>query len=447
MANDHARRGRGPHSPAKPLPPHPATIGAPALAHPGVMNPAPAPRAVFQHRTIQRPPPHPATVQRSMSPHPATVQRSMSPHPATVQRSMPPHPATVIQRSVRLAPAPLCPHPAPAIGPALEPPPHPATMVQPKLAPHSALVVQRMMSRVDSGEEEEEEEEEEKLPVTPVQKLEWVKYGANQSETWHRVGKEWQSSKKKSKLHKLYWDDKHVRSERSFSPDRPKQVLRWLSTLLFAKYRKGEEIQSYYNTKTKTVVVSSNNNSVNAAIFRDIKNKTVLKINSSDLKTERQKRHVGKLLNKLEELYAPKKKLKDDEMNDVLKAIKDDEMNDVLKAIKKFEFEIPDPVEASRDGLHAERRIMAHVKGKDNLDMRYLGGVKRPCAVCTIALGLLGTARSGPLWPSQSALRGYSRDEIIKHFEENGKAPVTYVTLEKTTKKPTMKHDTDSDSD
>ncbi|WP_437603040.1 hypothetical protein WMF28_15575 [Sorangium sp. So ce590] len=95
--------------------PHPATVSARPLAHPAVLDPEPAPPAAAQRRTIERPPPHAAT-----------VQRSVAPHPATALRVLPPHPATVAQRAARPAATAAPPHAA-HVGAAA------ASLVQPML--------------------------------------------------------------------------------------------------------------------------------------------------------------------------------------------------------------------------------------------------------------------------------------------------------------------------
>jgi len=171
------------------------------------------------------------------------------------------------------------------------------------------------------------------------------------------------------------------RSRRSYRGERVKQVLRWLSTLLFTRFRDGVEIQCYWLPPASlgqvgTIVVSSNVNSVNAQIKDFLSQdrgsiwiglaRLLVFAESMETLSPRQARHLRKI-QKLHHYL--------------------DGAEDLFEAIRANNFEVPS--EETRNGLHAERRIKKLVGSKGVLfDPLLLGGVKRPCLVCKMALDL-----------------------------------------------------------
>jgi hypothetical protein len=271
-----------------------------------------------------------------------------------------------------------------------------------------------------SESESESSSEDESVGSSLAASYEFVKYGANQSETWHYVPKGSENKEGKNKMEKLYGGTSHAREKRSYASQREKQALRWLSTVLFKKYG-GEEIQTYYDEANDRIVVSSNKNTVNNKMRTDFASNTGLDEIPGQT---REGRHSDKL--RAGDKYATQNAIKD--------------------AVKNYRFFVPPSVESGRDGLHAERRIKEHVESEgDEMDLSHLGGVKRPCAVCTVALDIMDSARAGPLWPSDSALKGYTKEQIQQHLIDND-VP-THVTRDRVTGKLTTGHDTDSESE
>jgi hypothetical protein len=250
----------------------------------------------------------------------------------------------------------------------------------------------------------------------------WVQYGANQSETHHRVPRDWEENEEKTKIEKMYVEGSEQRSKpRGYESERPKQALRWLSTLIFAKFPEGVEIQSYY--EKGTITVSSNKTSVNEKIqgYLDGGTSPIEQLRKIKATTAREIRHKAKLLDRAN--YP--------------------EQENIWKALNKRKIEVPTDEFTSDDekvDLHAERRIK-HKRPK--LDPDLLGGVKRPCLVCTTNLNLKN-ARPGPSWASGAALHGYKLDDLKEMANEQN--ILTYVSEDRDTGKPSMDFDSESDS-
>jgi len=248
---------------------------------------------------------------------------------------------------------------------------------------------------------------------------EWVKYGGGQSETWHFVPKAWKDKVDGTKLQRMYAGGA-PRAPRSYGSEREKQALRWLSTVLFAKFPDAVEIQAYYDRSTETIYVSSNKNAVNKELLKFLTNFDENKLPKA--RDERQTRHQAKLLAGLK---APKP-----------------DQKPIFDAIKAKKFKVPATDETV--DLHAERRIEKELAGRamDDTTRGWLGGVKRPCAVCAVALQL-ASSNPGPRWTSGAAMHGYTKEEIEKWFADHKLK--THTTQTKGA--PTTGHDTDSDSD
>lgn len=248
---------------------------------------------------------------------------------------------------------------------------------------------------------------------------EWVKYGGGQSETWHFVPKAWKDQVDGTKLQRMYAGSA-PRAPRSYGSEREKQALRWLSTALFHKFPGAVEIQAYYDSATGTIYVSSNKNSVNEELRKFLNSFDETKLPTTG--DERQKRHHDKLVAGL-------------------KASRPDQKA-IFDAIKAKKFKVPATDETV--DLHAERRIEKELAGRmmDDTTKGWLGGVKRPCAVCAVALQL-ASSRPGPRWTSGAAMHGYTKDQIEQWFSDHKLK--THTTQTKGA--PTTGHDTDSDSD
>lgn len=269
--------------------------------------------------------------------------------------------------------------------------------------PAGGAVVQRASMMVDSDDDEP--------------KFARVQYGANQSETHHVVPVARAGKAVGPKLEYLYKGGPGERTVRSFAGDRPRQILRWIATVLFARFPGAVEIQCYWDTATETLWISSNKNSENEKIAAALANG--LDQLAGGFAPGREVRHAKKLL--------VRKKY--------------DEQEEIFAALKGGKAKVP-PEKFDVD-FHAERRIQ-HTLGKQ-LDPSFLAGVKRPCLVCAIALKIVAQSRPGPSWNSAPALAGYTLDKVLDHAVANG--IITHVTRDRVTDKLDTGHDTDSGSD
>jgi hypothetical protein len=244
-----------------------------------------------------------------------------------------------------------------------------------------------------------------------------IQYGANQSETHHVVPASRAGKPVGPKLEHLYKGGSGERTARSFAGERPRQILRWIATVLFARFPGAVEVQCYWDTATETLWVSSNRNSENKKIAAALAKG--FELLGGEFALGREIRHAKKLL--------------------VRK--KHDGQEEIFSALAKGLARVP-PEEFEVD-FHAERRIQ-YTLGKQ-LDPSFLAGVKRPCLVCAIALKITAQSRPGPSWNSAPALSGYTLDQVLNHAVANG--IITHVTRDRVTGKLDIGHDTDSGSD
>ncbi len=245
-------------------------------------------------------------------------------------------------------------------------------------------------------------------------------------------------NKRESLLERVYArNPRFVQGPRSYETDRPRQVLRWMSTVLKETFPGGREVQAYFDREKQTIYVSSNR-------FDDNKNIRELLLKGAGLQglaenrmdedpKTREARHSSKLKNALSQ-------------SEVLG--EDALFGEVLKAIEDKRFEIPDQrfYDDHQDvGLHAERRIKealeADGRGPMNLDL--LAGTRRACGQCAADLGFEDWRRRGPFWLSKAASAFLDGGAIID--EDKKKSVGTYVTRTRNGRL-TTDYNTDSDS-
>lgn len=180
-----------------------------------------------------------------------------------------------------------------------------------------------------------------------------------------------------------------------------KRALRWISTVIFARFPDGIEIQSYLD-ESGYLWISSNVDSVNDQIWKVVSTgslrSTAKSISGLDV---RQKRHWGHVYSK------------DIGMDSDMEAVLDAFENNRIRipsyeflAWKVFgDFSIGRPTGSGKPlKVHAERRIHYELQQKrQTLDETRLGGVKRPCAACALALKIQGSTR-GFLFPDPGTL-------------------------------------------
>lgn len=216
-----------------------------------------------------------------------------------------------------------------------------------------------------------------------------------------------------------------VRTPHSYEDDRVRQALRWLSTSLLKTFSTGIEFQCYLHGDT--VYVSSNVDAVNKELLRQIKdsvakNRTLIEqlktlnpddAGASDGAKARQERHGKKM-------DAELKRAKDGDklrhaghgpvvqaiLNRKVEVVGINDQGTYKSGARKGETKLVADHPDYKDGFHAERRIIDALNKKFanfDFDPMKLGGVKRPCAVCALALNLMGTRVPGPIWASAAA--------------------------------------------
>lgn len=246
--------------------------------------------------------------------------------------------------------------------------------------------------------------------------------------------------KAKNRLEKIYANNPDlVRKPRSYDAERPRQALRWLSTVLKERFPDSREVQCYYHAGSKQIVVSSNTNATNIELADFLAHGGLTEIaDAADLRevasTGREARHLAKL------------RARTDSSRPGAAADLPDE---VRKAIASRSFHVPTGTFSTNGktvNLHAERRILHYLRTTfgEQADRRWLAGTMRPCGTCAEDLGFEDTERRGPFWLSRPAQALVDTQRVI---ERNvGNAIGTYVTHTREGRM-TIDYDTDSDSD
>lgn len=236
-----------------------------------------------------------------------------------------------------------------------------------------------------------------------------------------------------------------VHGPRSYEPDRQRQPLRWLSTVLrehFAdkdQFASGGEVQCAYDAASRTIVVSSNKVSVNKQI-RDF-------LHSGGLEkhlVEPMPRYEGPSAERIARHHT---KLAD-RMNPAADPHLGSASDEILAAIAERRFRVPTTrheYDRKEVDLHAERRIKAFLRTKmrASIDPANLAGTMRPCGTCADEIGADRNAHRGPFWVSGAATAGVDVEaSIARHVREGMGTSAT-----RTGRGVTFSYDTDSDSD
>lgn len=245
--------------------------------------------------------------------------------------------------------------------------------------------------------------------------------------------------KAKNRLEKIYANNADlVRPPRSYETERPRQMLRWLSTVLKDRFPDTSEVQCYYHVPTRQIVVASNHNEVNtklAEFFAEGGARQLIDV-AEPQSDAREARHSGKL--RIALAGAADSAVGDGALQKQVRA-----------AIAAGRFVVPHASVSDRGKtvrLHAERRILNYVRETfgEALDRRLLAGTMRPCGTCADELGLGDEERRGPFWLSHAAQALSDTPRIIERNIDKGIG--TYVTKTRAGR-VTTDHDTDSDSD
>lgn len=104
--------------------------------------------------------------------------------------------------------------------------------------------------------------------------------------------------KAKNRLEKIYANNEDlVRLPRSYETERPRQMLRWLSTVLNSRFAAAREVQCYFHVGTQQIVVASNTNEANSELAKFFADGGVreLAARADASSGARETRHAGKL--------------------------------------------------------------------------------------------------------------------------------------------------------
>lgn len=233
-----------------------------------------------------------------------------------------------------------------------------------------------------------------------------------------------------------------VQPPRSFEPDRHRQPLRWLSTVLKEAFDNSLEVQCYWDAARRQIILSTNRTFLNKQIedfVRSGKLAAMLAVRPPKLaapQADRVERHFAKLAGRLNPAADPHF---------------DSASDAVLAAIAEGRIRVADKghrEEGKRMSLHAERRILQHVEARlgEPLQLSNLAGTMRPCGDCAEALDAGPNVRRGPFFTSQAARMLTESDETRARNERDGIG--TFITSTRDDPpRLTFAHDTDSDSD
>ncbi|CAM3980948.1 hypothetical protein ACAN107058_20995 [Paracidovorax anthurii] len=236
-----------------------------------------------------------------------------------------------------------------------------------------------------------------------------------------------------------------VRPPRSFEPDRQRQPLRWLSTVLKQEFPGGLEVQCYFEPRESegknkgVVVVSSNSTKVNADLEAFLMGGRLQALLAEKAPAQplskhapREQRHLAKLASRMEGV--------DPHPTEASTA--------VLEAIAAGRFRVPrhDYDSGPTPFLHAERRIKDYVRDAFDapLELDRLAGTMRPCGNCADELDAGPERPRGPFFMSKASRPGVTgKEDIERNVRERRGTSVTMARGGRLT----FKHDSDSDSD
>jgi hypothetical protein len=247
---------------------------------------------------------------------------------------------------------------------------------------------------------------------------------------------EFGGNERDGKLKRLYQaNPAFVRRPRSYAQDRPRQALRWLSTVLNEYFDESREVQAYYDRETRRIHVASNVTQVNhhiRALLADQERglDSLLRRRETEQQISRATRHWNKLKSALSST---------DRHADALS-------DEILNAMRQNHFDVPVRDYQRRGGsvdVHAERRIDDALESR-RMDLDLLAGVRRACGHCAAALDFGAERPRGPFWESMGARHGL-RNRSERIITENmAKSVGSYVTQTRDGRM-TINHNTDSE--
>jgi hypothetical protein len=250
----------------------------------------------------------------------------------------------------------------------------------------------------------------------------------------------------KGRTSKLYKDSGFAPEKRRYSGHRTAQALRWMSTVMHSHLSEKTkelvpEVQtSYSNGK---FIVSSNSNAHNELLRKELAGMSVRKAFHGILESGKMQGKAGK------PMFQPRFRRHAAKLNQRLVKSRPSGEYEALGPGFDEEFTVPAAVADEMDGLHAERRIKAHLGAA--FKHATTRGTMRPCAVCNQECygGECGTGdhpeHGGPLWTSGASTRGATVEDAKKKARAGG----TYASLTRHGEASHIhfEYDTDSDSE
>lgn len=287
----------------------------------------------------------------------------------------------------------------------------------------------------------------------------FMRYGANQSLTFHRPGgncavksPDNSDEREKSKLEKMYSGSFSIRKPREYdSNEEIKRYLRHCASALAINLGIEREIQCYYDYNT--VYVATNNDADSNNLCSKINERNIS--DCADILGTSYKETIGHTAendnttiwsNFQTQLY--KVIFSNKRFNPLLRRLRHALM--CPKPLKNAKFKVIED-DYGIKGLHAERKILYHLRtmqGNNDvfLDPLRLGGIRRPCFICSIlCFADMSQVYPGPVWVSNAASRPRDINEMFLILDAiRNKENVTNISS--IGGKETMDADTESEA-
>jgi len=275
----------------------------------------------------------------------------------------------------------------------------------------------------------------------------FTSYGENQSHTFHRPGKnddaessEHRDSKNTPKINSMYEGSPGKRRRRKYNANEEiKRYLRHCAAALKLNYKLDSEIQCYYDDEDKVVYVAANypndENKISeiegkpisecsAVLEHSLKeiNESIAEYDSSPIWS----RFKVKLL---DTFFANKKD------KPLLRRLR--HALTCPAALSGAKFRIAKSSKTDIPRLHAERKILYYLRSQKNkedffLDPLRLGGIRRPCFVCSaLCFADMSKVRPGPCWISDAGSKPKDTKEMFLILDAiRNDDHTTYITVD-----------------
>lgn len=242
-------------------------------------------------------------------------------------------------------------------------------------------------------------------------------HGGNQSHTCHRSGRndaaeqiDRQDEMRTSKIRRLYKGSSGIRGRRKYIDDEAiKRYLRHCAAALAINFGIEDEIQCYYHDDDKAVYVATNNDADSG--LSEING---MKISDCSAVLEHSLREINEYMadNDNSPIWSRfKAKLIDTLLSNRKAKPLLRRLGHALTCpapLRDATFKVMENIYGIQ-GLHAERKILYYLRSqKENnntyLDPLRLGGIRRPCFICSaLCFADMSQVRPGPVWVSSAA--------------------------------------------